>query len=458
MRDVVISVEKLGKHYVVGQQRDPYGRLTEMLWGLIRSPAQALRRMRAKTREGIWALSDVSFDVERGNVVGVIGRNGSGKTTLLKVLSRITEPTVGRATLRGRVGSLLEVGTGFHPELTGRENVFMSGAVLGMRRAEIIRRFDEIVEFAGVERFLDTPVKRYSSGMQVRLGFAVAAHLEPEILFIDEVLAVGDADFQKKCLGKMSELGHGGRTILFVSHSMPAVLRLCERALLLDHGRLVTAGPTQAVVRAYLESDLGRTSERRWDNRSTAPGDDVAQLRSVRVTAAHGYPTDEVDITEPIDIEVEYWSARTDTVRPSAYFHAFNGQGVLLFASSENSTDDWRNLPERPGLVRSVCRIPGNFLAEGLVSINVAIATYNPERIHAVEHDAVAFYVVDRTSGEGVRGEFVGDWPGVVRPKLPWTVTWIPKSNDVASEADDSSRTLGDRQWSIGERFGTQGE
>jgi lipopolysaccharide transport system ATP-binding protein len=424
--DVVVSVEGLGKRYRIGRQRDPYGRLTESLWGAMRAPVDLLRGKRRETGEWIWALRDVSFDLRQGDVVGVIGRNGAGKTTLLKVLSRITEPTEGSATLRGRVGSLLEVGTGFHPELTGRENVFMSGAVLGMRRAEIIRRFDEIVEFAGIEQFLDTPVKRYSSGMQVRLGFAVAAHLEPEILFIDEVLAVGDADFQKKCLGKMSEIGQAGRTILFVSHSMPAMLRLCERAVLLDHGRVVTAGPTHDVVRAYLESDLGRTSERRWDNPSTAPGDDVARLRSVRVVRAQGGRGDEVDITEPLDIEIEYWSAASGDLRPSVNVHVFNGEGICLFAVDDSSNAGWRSIPRRPGLVRSTCRIPGNFLAEGRVTLNVAVATYNPTHGHAVELDAIAFQVVDRTEGDGVRGTYAGEWPGVVRPMLDWTVDWFP--------------------------------
>ena len=264
MSDVVVSVEGLGKRYRIGHQRDPYGRLTESLAGALRAPIDMVRGKRRETSEWIWALRDVSFELRQGDVVGVIGRNGAGKTTLLKVLSRITEPSAGRATLRGRVGSLLEVGTGFHPELTGRENVFMSGAVLGMRRGEIARKFDEIVEFAGIEQFLDTPVKRYSSGMQVRLGFAVAAHLEPEILFIDEVLAVGDAEFQKKCLGKMSEIGEAGRTILFVSHSMPAILRLCDQAVLLDRGEAIVVRPARPwSSRSYLETDLGQNERSR---------------------------------------------------------------------------------------------------------------------------------------------------------------------------------------------------
>ncbi|MEW5991783.1 MAG: ABC transporter ATP-binding protein [Chloroflexota bacterium] len=427
MNDVVISVEGLGKRYQIGHQRDPYGRLTESLWDALLKPLELVRGRRGgETSEWIWALRDVSFEVREGDVVGVIGRNGSGKTTLLKVLSRITEPTVGSAVLRGRVGSLLEVGTGFHQELTGRENVFMSGAVLGMRRAEIIRKFDEIVEFAGVEQFLDTPVKRYSSGMQVRLGFAVAAHLEPEILFIDEVLAVGDAEFQKKCLGKMSELGQGGRTILFVSHSMPAMLRLCERAILLDHGQVVTSGPSHAVVRAYLESDLGTTSERRWDDPSTAPGDEVARLRSVRVTSARGGRADEVDIREAIDIEVEYWSAGLDNLRPTVNLAAYNDEDTCIFTVIDQANENFKNIPRRPCMIRSTARIPGQFLAEGRVTVNVAVVTYNPFIGHAVELDAVAFHVVDRTEGDGVRGEYAGPWPGVVRPMLEWNIEWAP--------------------------------
>jgi lipopolysaccharide transport system ATP-binding protein len=424
--DVVVSVDRLGKRYLIEHQRTRSDRFSESIVDLVHAQFDLFRGRQGNASEWIWALRDVSFDVRQGEVVGVIGRNGSGKTTLLKVLSRITEPSAGVARIRGRVGSLLEVGTGFHPELTGRENVFMSGAVLGMQRAEINRKFDEIIDFAGIETFLDTPVKRYSSGMQVRLGFAVAAHLEPEILFIDEVLAVGDADFQKKCLGKMSELGEGGRTILFVSHSMPAMLRLCQKAILLDHGRVVSAGPTHGVVRAYLQSDLGRTSERHWDDPSTAPGDDLARLRSIRVVPARGGLGDEIDIREAIDIEIEYWSAGSAALRPLLNVDAFNDEGICIFALTDQANDDWRSIPARPGLIRSTCRIPGNFLAEGRVTLNVAVVTHNPRIGHAVELDAVAFQVVDRSQGEGVRGAYAGDWPGVVRPMFDWTVEWFP--------------------------------
>jgi lipopolysaccharide transport system ATP-binding protein len=422
MTEMAIEARGLGKRYKITHRRDAYPRLTESLWNALRAPIDRLRAQPRDPMEWVWALRDVSFEVTRGSVVGIIGRNGAGKSTLLKVLSRITEPTTGEVILEGRVGSLLEVGTGFHPELTGRENVFMSGAVLGMRRTEITRKFDEIVDFAGIGQFLDTPVKRYSSGMQVRLGFAVAAHLEPEILFIDEVLAVGDAEFQKRCLGKISEIGRSGRTILFVSHSMPSVLRLCDRALLLDRGRAVTQGPTPQVVRAYLESDLGTTSERRWTDSKVAPGDEVARLHSVRVIPSSGGPADEVDIREAIDIEILYRSSRPDGLKPSVNLHFFNEEGICLFVTNDWNDRAWWDCERGAGMVRAVCRIPGNFLAEGRVSIHAAVSTYNPLVVHAQELDAVAFQVVDRSMGDGVRGTYPNDWPGVVRPMLEWHV------------------------------------
>ena len=254
MSDPVVSIENLSKRYLIGHQTDPNDGLRHIAERLLRAPGRLLRgqRVRSTTVEEFWALRDVSFEIAQGEVVGIIGRNGAGKSTLLKILSRITEPTKGRVRLRGRVASLLEVGTGFHPELTGRENVFLNGAILGMGRQEIRRKFDEIVAFADIEKFLDTPVKRYSSGMYVRLAFAVAAHLEPEILIIDEVLAVGDAAFQTKCLGKMGEVAKGGRTVLFVSHNMATVTALCSRAVMLRDGQLVANGPVEEVVQDYL--------------------------------------------------------------------------------------------------------------------------------------------------------------------------------------------------------------
>lgn len=416
MSDIAVSVRGLGKRYRIAHDRDPYARLSETLWNTVRHPFR-----RGSEAEEFWALKDVSFDVRHGDVVGIIGRNGAGKSTLLKILSRITEPTEGEAVLHGRVSSLLEVGTGFHPELTGRENIYLSGSILGMRRADIRRRFDEIVAFAEVERFLDTPVKRYSSGMQVRLGFAVAAHLEPDILVVDEVLAVGDAAFQKKCLAKMEDVAHGGRTVLFVSHNMAAVLRLCGQAVLLDRGRVIAHAPSPEVVRTYLETDIGRVGDRQWEP-GQGPGDEVARLRRVRVLPASGGSPEEIDIRSPIDIEVAYDSDTPGSLRPFANLHFYNDDGVCLFISSDMTNRAWWNTPRSSGLVTATVRIPGNFMAEGRVIVTAAVSTINPTVVHAMERDAVAFQVVDRTEGDGVRGDYVNELPGVIRPMLEWTV------------------------------------
>jgi lipopolysaccharide transport system ATP-binding protein len=420
MNDVAIRAEGLGKRYRLGQQGASGATLlSEMLWTVVRRGSRT--RVPLGDPADFWALRDVSFEISTGSAVGIIGRNGAGKSTLLKILSRITDPTEGMAELHARVASLLEVGTGFHPELSGAENIYLSGAVLGMRREEIRRKFDEIVDFSGIEsQFLDTPVKRYSSGMQVRLGFAVAAHLEPEILIIDEVLAVGDAKFQAKCLGKIEQIGESGRTVIFVSHNMPAILRLCSRAILLDRGRLVTDGPTHEAVRMYLESDLGRSGERRWPDWSSAPGDDVARLKSVRVLPIGGGPAEEIDIRQPIDIEVEFWTGALGALRPSANLALYNDEGVCLFI-----TNDWQGRTAldatRPGgIVRATCRIPGNFLAEGRALVTAAVSTFNPPIAHAIERDAIAFQVVDRSEGDGVRGDATNEWAGVLRPMLEW--------------------------------------
>ncbi len=420
MSDVAIRADGLGKRYRLGQDRDRYG---VVLAGALSRAIRLPFRPRATTDRvaDFWALRDVSFEVPIGAAVGIIGRNGAGKSTLLKVLSRITEPTTGTAELHGRVASLLEVGTGFHPELSGLENIFLSAAVLGMRRVEIRRKLDEIVDFSGIEsQFLDTPVKHYSSGMQVRLGFAVAAHLEPEILLIDEVLAVGDAKFQAKCMGKIEEIGESGRTVIFVSHSMSSILRLCSRVILLDHGRVVTDGPTHEAVRVYLESELGRSSERSWTDPGQAPGDDIARLKSIRVLPEGGGSGEEIEIRQPIEIEVEYWTGTLGSLRPSANLAFYNDEGVCLFISNDWQGQHALHTPDRPGVVRSTCRIPGNFLAEGRVIVTVAVSTFNPSTAHAIERDAVAFQIIDRSQGDGVRGESTNEWPGVVRPMLDW--------------------------------------
>src|SRR6266516_3718458 len=282
----IIKSERLSKEYRIGGSKAPCSTAREALMNTISSPFRALRRAGNDATSTIWALKDVSFEVRPGEVVGIIGRNGAGKSTLLKILSRITEPTTGKIELYGRVGSLLEVGTGFHAELSGRENIFLNGSILGMKRSEIARQFDEIVAFAEIEKFIDTPVKYYSSGMYVRLAFAVAAHLQQEILIVDEVLAVGDAAFRKKCMGKMSEVARDGRTVIFVSHNMAAVQSLCSRVMWLDQGRVVREGAPAAVIREYLKSVVTTMHQRQWDDPATAPGNEKVRLRRAAVRPA----------------------------------------------------------------------------------------------------------------------------------------------------------------------------
>ncbi len=420
MGGIAIKVEGLGKRYTLGAQQKGYKTLRDAIVTMASAP---LRWFGAKPDAGqndFWALRDVSFQIAQGDVVGIIGRNGAGKSTLLKILSNITDPTEGQAKIYGRLSSLLEVGTGFHPELTGRENIYLNGAILGMPKSEIDKRFDQIVEFAEIEKFLDTPAKRYSSGMYMRLAFSVAAHMSPDILVIDEVLAVGDANFQKKCLGKMEEVGNEGRTVLFVSHSMPTVLRLCKKAILLENGRYSQAGTPHEVIAAYLKAGTGATGERRWPDQESAPGDEVARLHSVRVLDHAGQVTDSIDIRQPVTIEVAYW-LQVGGINTAANLHFYNDEGTCLFVSADFTRTD-ANMPS-PGLVRSRCTIPGNTLAEGRVIVRyAAISSYNPTRVHAIETDAVSFQVVDKSEGDGVRGPYANDWPGVMRPMLTWTV------------------------------------
>lgn len=376
--------------------------------------------------DSFWALRNVSFEVKRGETVGIIGRNGAGKSTLLKLLSRITEPTDGRIELDGRVSALLEVGTGFHSELTGRENVYLNGTILGMKRAEITRKFDEIVAFAEIEQFIDTPVKRYSSGMAMRLGFAVAAHLESEILIVDEVLAVGDAAFQKKCLGKMEGVAKEGRTIFFVSHNMPAVTRLCERGILLDDGKLCRDGRSHEVVNAYLHSELGTMSSREWLDPLKAPRGEVAMLRAVRVRTKDGQAAEKFDIRKPVGLEMEF-----DVLKPGyklmPSIMLWNEEGVCLLDNPEHDPA-WRGRVRPLGRYRSTAWIPGNFLAEGTMFLSVALETLDPLVMQFYERQVVAFSVVDTCEGDSARGDFAGKLRGVVRPLLEWTTLLNPEN------------------------------
>lgn len=415
----IVRVENLGKQYKIGAPRSPHGSLRDALTGVFRSPLKSLRRASGSKEETMWALQDVSFEVEPGEVVGIIGRNGAGKSTLLKLLSRITEPSTGRIELYGRVASLLEVGTGFNPELTGRENIYLNGAILGMSRAEIRRNFEEIVDFSEVERFIDTPVKHYSSGMYMRLAFAIAAHLEPEILIVDEVLSVGDASFQKKCLNKMEDVGQEGRTVLFVSHDVSAVTRLCPRSILLDGGKVSRDGPSEEVVGAYLGSDKGTTAEREWPNLDEAPGSEVARLRAVRVCDEDGRVADVADIRRPVALEVEYQVLRSVSML-TPVFRLYNEEGNCVF-TTRDPDPAWRGRPRSKGNYVSTAMIPGNLLAEGTLFVSVALATAaSPVVVHYHERDAVAFQVVDSFEGDSARGDFTAPIPGVVRPLLKW--------------------------------------
>lgn len=411
---VALRALHLSKTYTRGAAPGAYGSLRESLMRGLGSP---LRWLRGDAGQPFLALDDVSFEVPAGQAVGLIGRNGAGKSTLLRLLSRITAPSAGELRLRGRVASLLEIGTGFHPELTGRENIFLNGAVLGMRRAEIRASFDEIVSFADIGAFLDTPVKRYSSGMHVRLAFAVAAHLRAEILLLDEVLAVGDAAFQKKCLGKVRDVAENGRTVVFVSHNMAAVGRLCPRALLLQGGRLIDDGPSHRVIASYLGGQTGQ-SPASVSYGPAGVGDERARLLAGRVRGEGG-AGGAVDIRRPVTVEIDYaLRGEGRAVHPCVALYGESGD-CLLFSSAALSAGDGRPA----GSYRAAVTIPGNFLAEGLFSIDLALGTHTPETWHAYESGALSLHVHDPAEGDSVRADYGGAWPGAVRPALPWEVS-----------------------------------
>jgi lipopolysaccharide transport system ATP-binding protein len=411
-----IRVENISKKYeiAVGGRHDTLrDQATDAVRSLFRS-----RGSRERTQT-FWSLRDVSFEVQQGEVVGVIGRNGAGKSTLLKILSRITAPTAGHASIYGRVASLLEVGTGFHGELSGRENVYLNGAILGMKKAEIDRKFDEIVAFSEVGQFIDTPVKRYSTGMHVRLAFAVAAHLEPEILLVDEVLAVGDAAFQKKCLNKMEEVGHEGRTILFVSHNMASITRLCPRVILLDSGRILKDGPAHDAVAVYSERWLNAGAAREWKDPGTAPGGAIVRLRGIRTVTEGGQLANGVDIRQPIGLEMEY-----EVLEPGyvllPYYNLHNQESVFVLEALDVDVT-WRGRPRPRGVYTSTAWIPGNLLADGVHFVSAGLSTMDPDIMQFHERDAVAFHVIDTMSPDSARGDWVGPLGGaVVRPRLEW--------------------------------------
>jgi lipopolysaccharide transport system ATP-binding protein len=428
--DIAIKVENISKQYRIGAHKNNKN-LREAFKDAVKAPFRRAGKLlrgqatgAAELDETIWALSDVSFEIKQGEAVGIIGRNGAGKSTLLKVLSRITEPTLGFADVHGRTGSFLEVGTGFHPELTGRENIFLNGAILGMKRVEMKNKFDEILAFAEVDKFIDTPVKHYSSGMYLRLAFAVAAHLDPDILIVDEVLAVGDSRFQKKCMTKMEDVGKEGRTVLFVSHNMQAITRMCGRVILLDQGRLIEDGPTNQVMRTYLGGGRGTQAAREWPVGATAPGGEVVRLRSVRVRTEDGQLSETIDIRQSVRVEMEY-----EVLKPGylllPHYMFYNEDGALIFKSLDLDPE-WRGRLRPVGRYISSVYIPGNFLAEGLLIVTPAIITLNPVFVEFLEQDAVSVEVIDTMSGDSARGDWAGAMGGLLRPLLKWETQYKP--------------------------------
>ncbi|HSS20787.1 MAG TPA: ABC transporter ATP-binding protein [Pyrinomonadaceae bacterium] len=410
----VIKVEGLSKKYQIGAHRASYSTLRDALAQWARAAMQSGNSSPAA--ETIWALRDVSFEVSPGEVIGIIGRNGAGKSTLLKILSRITEPTSGRVQLYGRIASLLEVGTGFHPELTGRENIFLNGAILGMARAEIRRKFDEIVAFAEIEKFIDTPVKFYSSGMHVRLAFAVAAHLEPEILVLDEVLAVGDTAFQQKCLGKMRDVTRQGRTVLLVSHSMSTVSRLCKKTLWLDDGRLRETGPSDEVIQSYL-SARGNALASYTRNGTEAPADSRVFITSGRILNHENQVAAVLDAQQPFSIEIEYEVKKTTLVWVG--FSISTRDGADIMAATDGDVDIYASNPREPGAYKSTCHFPEGLFNTGQWVLSLFAARTTGGNVEILDYCEYALsFGVENPSGVG--SYMPKSRVGVISPRLDW--------------------------------------
>jgi lipopolysaccharide transport system ATP-binding protein len=446
MGDIAIRSDKIGKLYRIGSGLGVpsdgiyYRTLRETIAEKISSPLRGLTRKgqspelrpeggvqpdRVDQEHTIWALRDITFELKKGQVLGVIGRNGAGKSTLLKILSRVTEPTEGTAEIHGRVGSLLEVGTGFHPELTGRENIYLNGAILGMKRAEIDTKFDEIVDFAEVEKFIDTPVKRYSSGMYLRLAFAVAAHLEPEILVVDEVLAVGDAEFQRKCLGKMSNVAEQGRTVLFVSHNMSAIMRLTEETIVLDKGKLVLRAPTSQAVDFYMSSGFSQVGERIWQSEEIP--DLSAPFKPIKLSVKDnkGRIQDTIRSTNSCSFEIQYQlQAPITGLRVGIYLLTSRGEHIFTSFDTDDNIDFENHRIRQPGFYTSRCVIPPDFFNEGRYIIGINASSYRIKRYFQDEY-ALTF-TVDAAGAPGTH------WPetrfGMIRPRLDWIIEKDSKS------------------------------
>lgn len=425
MDDVILKVENISKQYRLGLVGT--GTISHDLnrwWCKIRGKedpylkvGEINDRSTKGTSEYVWALQDINFEVKRGEVLGIIGKNGAGKSTLLKILSRVTSPTTGTIKTKGRIASLLEVGTGFHGEMTGRENIYLNGAILGMTKKEIVSKIDEIIDFSGCERYIDTPVKRYSSGMTVRLAFAVAAFLEPDILVIDEVLAVGDAEFQKKAIGKMQDISKGeGRTVLFVSHNMDAVMRLCSRAILLKNGCIIENGNVTKIIDKYLNTEYGTTSSKKWEINNEESR--IVNILEVKAHNSNFEVAENFKITEKLGVTMLYEVLDSGNKIHSAYnFH--NSNGVNIFDSHENNTALYQ-MKKNKGIYEATVWIPGNLFSEGVIVVGVALVTHDPFVTHFHEMNAIAFNMIDDLSNSPTRGEYVGNLPGVIRPLLKW--------------------------------------
>ncbi len=442
MNDIAIKIKNLSKRYRIGLKEEMPDTFGGVIAGWLKSPLTNFRQLRQLSHfsdnshdpdDVIWAVKDVSFEVKQGEVVGIIGRNGAGKSTLLKIISRITEPTAGRVILNGRVSSLLEVGTGFHQELTGRENVYLNGTILGMSKQEVDRKFDEIVDFSGVEKFIDTPVKRYSSGMKVRLAFAVAAHLEPEILLVDEVLAVGDAEFQKKCLGKIKNVAGEGRTVLFVSHNMVALQSLCQRAIWLEEGQIKKEGESSQVVSDYLHSNASSLTEQVWDDIGAAPGNDIVRLHRVCVHPEDNSSSDPITMRTPFELEFEFWNLVPDTYL-NLNFHLVTEQGIVAFANTPVDEPVWSGHPLPVGLFRSTCYIPGDLLNAGLHHIHLRVV--KKSRVIYFHDNALSFEVQDSPER---RGTWYGKTTGVVRPLLKWTTELLKNGSEIVVQPSENT-------------------
>ncbi len=406
----VIKIENVSKKYILNHKQKKQDTLRDTLANFSKDIFKG--KSEKNSKEIFWALKNVSFEVEQGDRIGLIGSNGAGKSTLLKILSQITAPDEGQIKIKGRMASLLEVGTGFHPELTGRENIFLNGAILGMHQHEIVKHFDAIVDFAGIERFLDTPVKRYSSGMYVRLGFAIAAHLEPEILVVDEVLAVGDADFQKKSIGKMKDVSKSGRTLIFVSHNLTAVQGLCNKGVYLNKGEMMINGPVDMVINEYVKNVSKFQLKQAWENPEIAPGNDQIRIKNIHLEPLIELNGKNMDVRTPIKIHFEYWNMEDGmNLNLSLFLYSMTGECVFNIA---NHSECYKK-----GIIKSELEIPGDFLNDGSYYLSIMIVRDAMAPVFFFE-EALAFDIHDYREGT----EWYGKWPGSVRPKHIEIKSW----------------------------------